>query len=117
MKQRDKPTTARLGKIIYVRATPEEKERIYAQAAAAHMSASRFLARCALDGRLPPTARERARLEQLLYRFQKAHLSLTQLLANTRALRLAGGDLAIEEQLREAAGALAFLLEDIRRRL
>ena len=109
--------TRRCDSILYVRATPEEKGRILQRAAAARLSASRYLVRTALDGRPPPTAEERERLEGWLRLFHRAHLSLTQLLTNAHALRMAGADTGIVQPLQETAEALERLVADIRRRL
>jgi hypothetical protein len=118
MKNRGKGAgTRRLRQTIFVRASEEEKANIYARAAASNLSASRFLVRGALEGRTPPTTKEREELERLLFLFVRAHESVSELLANTRALKLAGADTGVEAQLQELLGTLASLVHHLRKRL
>lgn len=102
---------------IFVRASEEEKGRIYDRAANSNMSASRFLVRGALEGKAPPTTEECEELERLLRLFLRAHNSLTRLLANTRQMQLAGADSGIEAELQEVLRALATLIRRLRERL
>lgn len=118
MKNRGKVSSARrLRQTIFVRASEEEKAKIYAHAAASNLSASRFLVRGALEGKTPPTAQEREELERLLFLFVRGHDTLGQLLANTRALQLAGADTGIAAQLQELQRTLSALVQHVRKRL
>ncbi len=118
MKNRGKWSSARrLRQTIFVRASEEEKAKIYARAAESNLSASRFLVRGALEERQPPTRQERDELEHLLFLFLRGHETLSQLLTNTRALKLAGADMGIEAQMQELLRTLASLIHHVRKRL
>lgn len=105
----------RQDRVIFVRATPKEKERILHQALASNLSLSRFLVQTALTGQRPRTQKEQKEKERLLFVFQRARLYLEQLLANTRALRLSGASQEMEKHLEETAHLLAALTELLRR--
>lgn len=103
--------------IIYVRATEEEKTRIYAKAEEANLSASRFLIRLASSDRAPPTREERERLERLLFLFKRTALQLERLSENVSALRLAGAGEHVRQEFAETARLLRDLTQTVRRRL
>src|SRR5579871_3359901 len=105
MNNKGKHRGGRFPKTIFVRASEEEKTRIYDRAANSNMSASRFLVQGALIGKPPPTTEERAEIERHLRLFLRAHRSLTLLLSNTRQLKLAGADQDIEAHLQEVLRA------------
>lgn len=117
MNNRSKQRGGRFPETIFVRASEEEKSRIYDRAANSNMSASRFLVQGALDGKPPPTAEERVEIERHLRLFLRAHHSLMLLLANTRQLKLAGVDQDMEAHLQEVLRATATLIRSLKERL
>lgn len=102
---------------IYCRTTVWEKQRIAQQAAAARVSLSRFLVRCAITGKAPPTNAEVERLERLAFRFQVASMGLKRLAAQASVLKALGAEPEMVNELDEMSDLLRALARDIARRL
>jgi len=111
------PAPRRFVATLYARATEEEKRRIEKKAAGAGLSVSRYLVRAAAEEKLPPSLEEKARLEDLLYRFKRASLFLDHLVANCAGLERAGATVPQQREIREAARLLSVLATELKRRL
>ena len=116
-KKHPPPAPRRYVATLYARATEDEKRRIERKAEAAGLSVSRYLVRAAAEEKLPPNREERARLEDLLYRFKRASLFLDHLVVNGAGLERAGASPQEQREIRETAGILGSLASELRRRL
>lgn len=108
---------ARRTHVLYVRVTAEEKRRIVVRAQRTGLSLSRYLVRLALDGRAPPSAEERRRLEELLLLFQRTVRGVGHLRTEAESLRLFAMLPGIADDFLVAEETLTALVRELQKRL
>lgn len=100
-------------RVVYVRVTESEWKTIQQRALGSEFSMSRYLVQTALSRKPPPSREERARLEDLHYRFRRTAIRLRQLAA-LRWMQTA--DPETVEMIRETATLLEQLIQELTRR-
>lgn len=113
---RSRPCT-QYRKTIYVRATDEEQAVIYERAKAAGVSASRYLARLATEGRPPPSQEEREDLRGIRFLLVKMATNLSHLTHATTQANLRGETGPGAEEIGAVLRGVAILSRELKKRL
>ena len=113
---RSRPCT-QYRKTIYVRTTDAEQAVIYERAKAAGMSASRYLARVATEGRPPPSQEEREDLRGIRVLLVKMATNLSRLTQETIQANLRGEAGPGSEEISAVLRGIAILSRELKKRL
>ena len=102
---------------IYLRASPEERQRIVRLAEDSAVSTSRYLVRLATEGRPPPSRAEREDLRSLRYLLQKIGNNLNQVAHRLNRAVYTGETPPTESEIASVVRAVRLLTRDLQRRL
>jgi hypothetical protein len=107
----------RYQRVIYLRATDDEKRHVFAMAKEARVSASRYLIRLATDGRAPPPETIREELRSLRYLLAMAGSNLNQIAHRINRSRYTGEKYPPVEQVIAVIRGVERVSSEIKRRL